>query len=90
MAEAEKRAEIKVTVTFPLAEGPYHGEFGSEATVGAVRASAMRELGVGGDAQYSYYLTHKEDRQADETAIGSLAGRARAMKFTLVKELTQG
>lgn len=40
--------------------------------------------------QYSYYLTHKDDRQTDETTIGSLAGRARAVKFTLVKELTQG
>lgn len=90
MAEAEARAGIKVTVTFPLAEGPYHGEFAPETTVGALRAAAMRELGVGGDAQYSYYLTHKEDRQADGTTIGALAGHARAMKFTLVKELTQG
>jgi hypothetical protein len=90
MAEAEARAEIKVTVTFPLAEGPYHGEFAPETTVGAVRAAAMSELGVGGDAQYSYYLTNKNDRQADEITIGSLAGRARAVKFTLVKELTQG
>ena len=50
----------------------------------------MSELGVGGDVQYSYYVTHKGDRQDDATTIGSLAGHARAVKFTLVKELTQG
>lgn len=90
MAEAKAHAQIKVTVTFPLAEGPYHGDFAPETTIGAVRAAAMSELGVGGDAQYSYYLTHKEDRQPDEKSIGVLAGHARAVKFALVKELTQG
>ena len=90
MVEAEARTAIKVTVTFPLAGGPYHGEFVPETMVGTVRSEAMRGLGVGEDAQYSYYLTHKEGRQADETTIGALAGRARAIQFTLVKDLTQG
>ncbi len=90
MTEAKARIEIKVTVTFPLAQGPYHGNFDPETTVGAVRTAAMSEMGVEGDGQYSYYLIHKEDPQNDQTTLGALVGRARAMKFALVKELTQG
>ncbi len=54
MTEAKARIEIKVTVTFPLAQGPYHGNFDPETTVGAVRTAAMSEMGVEGDGQYSY------------------------------------
>lgn len=90
MTEAKAPATIKVRVGFPLAERPYHGEFTLDTTVGTVRARAMAEFGASEDARFVYYLTHKDDRQADETTIGNLVGKARALKFTLVKQITQG
>ncbi len=90
MTAAKAPATIKVRVGFPLAEGPYHGEFAPDTTVGTVRARAMEEFGASEDARFVYYLTHKNDRQADEAAIGSVADKARSLKFTLVKQITQG
>lgn len=85
-----KAEQIQVTVTFPLAEGPYHGDFEPTAIVKEVRTAAMAEFGATEDPQYSYYLTHKGGRQADELTLGSIADHAHGLKFTLVKELIQG
>jgi hypothetical protein len=89
MAEHEKQ-EIEVTVTFPLAESPFHQAFEPTATVLEVRTDAMEAFGAAEDPQYSYYLTHKGGKENDALTLGSIADHAHGLKFTLVKELIQG
>jgi hypothetical protein len=88
--EAAKTEQIQVTVTFPLGETPFHGDYDASATVGEVRTTAMQRFGAVEDPQYSYYLTHKGERQDDAVSLGSIADHAQGLKFTLVKELIQG
>jgi len=83
-------AGIQVTVTFPLGDAPFHGDYDPTATVGEVRSAAMAHFGATEDPQYSYYLTHKGERQNDATMLDAIAEHARGLKFTLVKELIQG
>jgi hypothetical protein len=89
MAEDSKQ-EIEVTVTFPLAESPYHHPFEPTATVKEVRTDAMEAFGAKEDQQYNYYLTHNGAKEDDALTIGSIADHAHGLKFTLVKELIQG
>jgi hypothetical protein len=84
------QTKINVTVTFPLAEKPFHQPFAPSTTVGEVRTDAMREFGVVDDPQHQYYLTFKGARLENETELGSLEGHAEGLKLTLVKELIQG
>lgn len=87
----ERPKSVHVTVTFPIAPGgPYHADLSPETTVGSVRSSAMVEFGVAEEGQHAYYLTHSGTRVPDERTIGDVADHARAVKFTLVKELIQG
>jgi hypothetical protein len=88
--EVSKTEQIQVTVTFPLAESPFHGHYEGTATLGEVRAAAMQQFGAVEDPQYSYYLTHKGERLDDPVTLGSIAEHAHGLKFTLVKELIQG
>jgi hypothetical protein len=88
--DTARQGEIEVTVTFPLAEGPYHGAFAGTTTVHAIRTDAMAQFGATEDPQFSYYLTFKGAREDDAATISSIAGKAHAVKFTLVKELIQG
>lgn len=90
MAEATHRTAIEVTVTFPLADKPFHREFGPTATVGEVRSAAMEEFGAVEDPQYSYYLTYKGQRVEDGRTLRDLDEHAHGLKLTLVKELIQG
>lgn len=93
MAEATTQTKpklVEVTVTFPLAERPFHERVTPETTIGAVRLLAMEQFGVSEDPQFTYCLSHKGVRQPDETTVGEAAGKAAAVKFTLVKELFQG
>ena len=90
MSEAARNTATQVTVTFPLADKPFHGEFEPPATVGEVRAAAMEDFGAVEDPQFSYYLTHKGERLDDGRALSDLSEHARGLKFTLVKELIQG
>jgi hypothetical protein len=82
---------IEVTVTFPLAKGqPYHDNVASETTVGTVREAAMAHFGIQPEPNTTYFLTHDGAPVADTTTVGTVAGKAGALKFTLVKELIQG
>ena len=81
---------IQVTVTFPLAPKPYHGDFGSAATIGQVRAAAMVDFNAQEEASTIYYLTHNGDRLPDERLLGQVADHAKGLKLRLVKELVQG
>jgi len=85
------KEQLKVTVTFPISpEGPFHAEKESDTAVGAVRGEAMTFFAIAGDGQHAYYLTHSSRRVDDGVALESVAGNAKAVKFTLVKELIQG
>jgi hypothetical protein len=89
--QGAKVKEIEVTVTFPLAHGqPFHGKHTPETTVGTVRAEVMRHFGIQEEPNSTYYLTHGGSRVADGANLASVAGKAEAVKFTLVKELVQG
>lgn len=84
------KATIKVTVTFPLGEGPYHDDVPPDTTVGDVRSAAMRGFGVTEDPALVFYLIHAGDRIDDGRTIGDVAGHAAAVKFTLAREIIQG
>ena len=88
--EAARTKQIQVTVTFPLGETPFHGDYEETATVGEVRTAAMTHFGAVEDPQFTYYLTHSGERQNDATTLGSISEHAHGLKFTLVKELIQG
>jgi hypothetical protein len=82
---------VKTTVSFPISpSGPYRTEVEGDTTVGAIRQDAMTHFGVAEDGQHAYYLTHSGAKIADEATIADVAGEAKAVKFTLVKELIQG
>ena len=82
---------IEVTVTFPLAKGqPYHDKVERETTAGAVREAAMAHFSIQPEPNTTYFLTHEGAPVADTTSVGDVAGKAGAVKFTLVKELIQG
>jgi hypothetical protein len=84
-------AEVKVTVTFPLAaKPPYKADVDATQTAEPLRAAAMSYFGVSDEPTATYYLTHKGDRVPGTQTVGSLADEARAVKFTLAKELIQG
>lgn len=89
-AASAPRASIKVNVTFPLANRPYHDEVSPETTVGAVRAAAMSGFVVTEDPALVFYLVHTGDRVDDAKTIGEVAGHAAAVKFTLAREIIQG
>src|SRR5438132_889033 len=89
--QGAKVKEIDVTVTFPLAHGqPFHGKHAPETTAGTVRAEAMSYFGIQEEPNSTYYLTHGGSRVDDGATLASIAGKAEAVKFTLVKELVQG
>lgn len=81
---------IQVTVTFPLAPKPYHGDFGTTATVGQVRSAAMADFNAQEEASTVYYLTHNGDRLPDDRTLGQVTDHAKGLKLRLVKELVQG
>lgn len=86
-----KPEQVKVTVSFPLAsKGPYKDDLAPETTAEVVRGAAMTHFGVADDQTTSYYMTRKGDRVEPASTVGDLADEARAVKFTLVKELIQG
>jgi len=91
MQEVRPRTDIAVRVTFPISrKGPYAAEVAPATTVGMVRADAMAHFEVQEDAQFTYVLAHDGKEQDDATPVGEIAGHAHAVKFTLVKKITQG
>jgi hypothetical protein len=81
---------INVTVAFPLGQGPFHGDFSSDATVGQVKTAAIEHFGVVNDAAVRIYLTHDGDEVADTVTVGEVAGHAKAVRFILAREVVNG
>lgn len=82
---------VKITVAFPISPGgPYRADVDGSATAGEVRRDAMAHFGIAEDGQHAYYLTHSGAKVADEATAADVAGEAKAVKLTLVKELIQG
>lgn len=91
MTEVMTRTEIRVTVTFPITKkGPFEERVARDTTVGAVRMAAMRHFGVQDDSQFTYVLAHDGVEQDNGRTVAEVAGDAEAVKFTLVKKITQG
>ncbi len=84
------RDTIEVTVTFPLAAKPFHGDFDGSASILTVRNAAMKGLGADEEAGSVFYLSHKDQRVPDERLLRDIADHAQGLKFRLVKELIQG
>ena len=83
--------DIEVRVSFPLAgKGPFRVEVPPDATAGAVLAQAMEHFGVVDDSTERYFLTHDGNPVDPSETVGSIAGKAESVKFTLAKELIQG
>jgi hypothetical protein len=91
MTEVETRTGIRVTVTFPITKkGPFEERVTPDTTVGTVRTAAMRHFGVQDDSQFTYVLAHDGAEEDNTRTIKEIAGTAEAVKFTLVKKITQG
>jgi hypothetical protein len=91
MTSEKTQNEIRVTVTFPITKkGPFQDTVPPETTIGAVREGAMGHFEVQDDSQFTYVLVHGGIEQDSTTTIGEIAGSAGAVKFTLVKKITQG
>ena len=82
---------IEVRVSFPISrKGPYQADVTPDTTVGVVLAGAMKHFEVQNDSQFTYVLAFDGLERSDAVTIGSLAGDAHELKFTLVKKITQG
>lgn len=91
MPELETRTDVQVTVTFPITKkGPFQERVAPETTVGTVREAAMRHFVVQDDSQFTYVLAHDGVEEENNRTIEEVAGTAEAVKFTMVKKLTQG
>ena len=91
MEERKSDKKIQVRVTFPIAKkGPFEEDVSPETTVGTVREGAMRHFEVQDDSQFAYVLAHDGQEQDNTMTIGEIAVSAKAVKFTLIKKITQG
>jgi hypothetical protein len=91
MTETVTRAEIRVTVTFPITKkGPFEEQVARGATVGSVRTAAMDHFGAQDDSQFVYVLAYNGVEEGNDRTVGQVAGTAQAAKFTLVKKIAQG
>lgn len=84
--------DIKVNVTFSMSEieQPFHSNYDPTTTLGVIRKAAMGYFEADEDPNHVYYLTYERERRGDDVTVGSLAGKARAIKLRLIKEITQG
>jgi hypothetical protein len=91
MPKTHGRDEIKVTVSFSMSEEKAFEERYDPATILAVaRKAAMAHFSAEEDPNHVYYLTFERERRDDNVTIGSLAQNRAAIKFRLIKEITQG
>jgi hypothetical protein len=91
MAELNTRTDVRVTVTFPITKkGPFQERVAPETTVSTVREAAIRHFGVQDDSQFTFVLAHDGVEQDNTRIIEEVTGAAEAVKFTLVKKITQG
>ncbi len=81
---------IKTIVTFPLGHQPFQDDYEPTVMVGTVRAAAMTYFEVSEDPALRFYLVHDGDEAPDTKTLGDLAGHAKALKFTLAKEIVNG
>lgn len=84
--------DIKVTVTFSMSEieQPFQSTYDPATSLGVIRKAAMGYFEADEDPNHVYYLTYERERRSDDVTVGSLAGKARAIKLRLIKEITQG
>lgn len=89
---ANPQLDLHVKVTFPIAKkGPFQAEFAVDTAAGVVLNDAKNHFEVQDDSQFNYVLAHDGGEIDDlSVTIGSLAGHARDIRFTLVKKITQG
>ena len=91
MNEEARKNEIAVKVSFPISKhGPFQYDFAPGAIVGTVLGLAMGHFEVENDSQFVYVLAHDGLEQEPATTLGTLAGHAKSLHFTLVKKITQG
>jgi hypothetical protein len=91
MTETMTRAEIRVTVKFPITKkGPFEERVARDAMVGSVRTAAMKHFGVQDDSQFVYVLAYDGVEEGNDRTLEEVAGTAEAAKFTLVKKIAQG
>ena len=92
MSDKTETKTIQVTVTFPLSKkGPYHERHDAADTVASVLVAAMGHFEAQEEPNSKYYLTTPpQDAKVESGTVGDAAGKQRAIKFTLVKELIQG
>ena len=90
---ANPHLDLHVKVTFPITKkkGSFQAEFPAYTTAGVVLADAKTYFEVQDDSQFTYVLSHDGEEITDvSVTIGSLAGHAHDVRFTLVKKITQG
>jgi hypothetical protein len=87
---SETTHKIKVTVTFAVADQPYHREYIGTAPISTVLADAMAAFAVASDGTTRYYLMHDGDEVPGDKTVGEVAGHAHAVHFKLRTELIQG
>jgi hypothetical protein len=91
MTNEAQHDQIHVRVSFPITKkGPYEAEVEPETTVATVLSAAMNHFEVQDDSQFTYVLAHDGQEESGNVTIGSIAGTAHEVRFTLVKKITQG
>ncbi len=87
---SEKTDKIEVTVTFAVADQPYHQEYLGTVPIATVLADAMTAFAVASDGTTRYYLMHDGDEVPGDKTVGEVAGHAHALHLKLRTELIQG
>ena len=91
MPDAGHGDETHVKVTFPISKhGPFQTSVPDDTTAGVILATAMEHFEVPDDSQFTYVLAHDGVEVSPTTTVGSVAGHAHDVRFTLVKKITLG
>jgi hypothetical protein len=89
--EARTATTVQATVHFSFSDKkPFRHDFSPATSVGEVKAAAMAHFDVQPDPAYSYYLSHDRVRQDDTATLATVAKKAKAVSFRLVREIPQG
>lgn len=91
MSTAKPSTTVKTKVSFPISkEGPFEETYPQDTVVEVVRVAAMAHFKVTDDAEFSYVLTHKGQRQDNSVTLESIDDGHHALDLRLVKVITQG
>jgi hypothetical protein len=82
--------EIKVTVEFPLGQRPFQRAYGADTRVAVVLDDARAHFGAVDDPALRFYLVFHGLEVVASVTLADVAGSARAVKFTLVREIVNG